>query len=172
VNVVTGSNPFGSALAALAGTLSAQRPDLVPGVPLWLSNPNVAGGMQINPAAFAKPATVQGSLGRNSLRGFDTSEVDLTLRRQFRLYERLALQARADFFNIFNHPNFGAANQLPHFAAVRAGDADAGIVVGRGRGERRTQSAVSDRRATVGTTGFEGSLLIRGTGACGDMLSP
>jgi hypothetical protein len=26
---------------------------------------------------------------------------------QFKLRERLALQARADLFNIFNHPNFG-----------------------------------------------------------------
>jgi hypothetical protein len=34
-------------------------------------------------------------------------EVDLTLRRQFKLRERLSLQARADLFNIFNHPNFG-----------------------------------------------------------------
>ena len=31
----------------------------------------------------------------------------MTLRRQFQLHERLALQARAGFFNIFNHPNFG-----------------------------------------------------------------
>jgi hypothetical protein len=50
---------------------------------------------------------VQGDLGRNALRGFGATEVDLTLRRQFNLWERPALQARADFFNIFNHPNFG-----------------------------------------------------------------
>jgi hypothetical protein len=50
---------------------------------------------------------VQGELGRNALRGFGATEVDLTLRRQFKLREPLALQARADFFNIFNHPNFG-----------------------------------------------------------------
>jgi hypothetical protein len=50
---------------------------------------------------------VQGDLGRNALRGFGAAEVDLTLRRQFKIRERLALQARADFFNIFNHPNFG-----------------------------------------------------------------
>ncbi|HTA44397.1 MAG TPA: TonB-dependent receptor [Bryobacteraceae bacterium] len=105
VNVVTGANPFPA--TAVSGAMGAQRPDLVPGVPLWIANPNVAGGKQINPAAFSTPATVQGDLGRNALRGFDTAEVDLTLRRQFRLYERLALQARADFFNIFNHPNFG-----------------------------------------------------------------
>jgi len=32
----------------------------------------------------------------------------LTLRRQFQLRERFSLQARADLFNIFNHPNFGS----------------------------------------------------------------
>jgi len=51
---------------------------------------------------------VQGELGRNALRGFGATQVDLTLRRQFKLHERLTLQARADLFNIFNHPNFGS----------------------------------------------------------------
>ena len=51
---------------------------------------------------------MQGDLGRNALRGFGATQVDLTLRRQFKLRERLSLQARADFFNIFNHPNFGS----------------------------------------------------------------
>jgi hypothetical protein len=107
VNVVTGQNPF--PLGQLeTGALGAARPNLVPGVPLWISNPNVAGGEEINAAAFTTPTgAVQGDLGRNALRGFGATEVDLTLRRQFKLRERLSLQARADFFNIFNHPNFG-----------------------------------------------------------------
>lgn len=105
VNVVTGQNPFGG---FLSGSLSVQRPDLVPGVPLWITNPSVAGGKIINHAAFSDPGkTAQGNLGRNALNGFRATEVDLTLRRQFRIQERLSLQARADFFNIFNHPNFG-----------------------------------------------------------------
>ena len=105
VNVVTGLDPFGG---VLSGASSVQRPNLVAGVPLWIANPNVAGGREINSAAFTIPAgAVQGDLGRNALRGFDAAEVDLTLRRQFKLHERLALQARADLFNIFNHPNFG-----------------------------------------------------------------
>jgi hypothetical protein len=75
---------------------------------LWIANPNVAGGKEINKAAFTTPTgPVQGDLGRNALRGFDATQVDLTLRRQFKLHDRLALQARADVFNIFNHPNFG-----------------------------------------------------------------
>ena len=105
LNVVTGQNTFG---LYLSGATSAQRPNLVPGVPLWISDPNVAGGKRINKAAFSVPTgAVQGTLGRNTLNGFGATEVDLTLRRQFKLYERLSLQARADFFNIFNHPNFG-----------------------------------------------------------------
>ena len=92
----------------LSGASGVTRPNLVPGVPLWIANPNVAGGKEINPAAFTIPTgAVQGDLGRNALRGFGATQVDLTLRRQFKLRERLSLQARADFFNIFNHPNFG-----------------------------------------------------------------
>ena len=106
VNVVTGLNPFGG---ILSGVRSVQRPNLVSGVPIWIANPNVAGGKEVNPAAFTRPTTTeQGDLGRNSLRGFGATQVDLTLRRQFKLRERLSLQARADIFNIFNHPNFGS----------------------------------------------------------------
>jgi hypothetical protein len=112
VNVVTGLDPFPFGEIE-TGSLGAVRPNLVPGVPLWIEDPNVAGGREINPAAFTIPGTasgsaVQGDLGRNALRGFDATEVDLTLRRQFHLWERLAPQARADLFNIFNHPNFGS----------------------------------------------------------------
>jgi len=106
VNVVTGLDPFNTEV--LTGAMGAVRPNLVPGVPLWISDPNVAGGREINPAAFTIPTgAVQGDLGRNALRGFGATNVDLTLRRQFKIHERLTLQARADLFNIFNHPNFG-----------------------------------------------------------------
>lgn len=107
VNVVTGLNP--SPLGQLVtGAAGGPRPNLVPGVPLWIANPDVAGGREISPAAFTIPSTaVQGDLGRNALRGFGATNVDLTLRKQFKLHERLTLQARADLFNIFNHPNFG-----------------------------------------------------------------
>ena len=107
VNVVTGLDPFNTEV--LSGAMGAVRPNLVSGVPLWIADPNVAGGKEINPAAFTIPtAAVQGDLGRNALRGFGATNVDLTLRRQFKIRERLALQARADLFNIFNHPNFGS----------------------------------------------------------------
>lgn len=106
VNVVTGVDPFPSGVGF--GQYSAQRPDLVPAVPLYLADADDAGGTRINAAAFSSPTgAVQGDLGRNVLGGFNAAQVDFTLRRQFRIYERYSLQARADFFNIFNHPNFG-----------------------------------------------------------------
>jgi hypothetical protein len=107
VNVVTGQNPFPFGQLE-TGALGAARPNLVPGVPLWLSNPDVAGGKEINSEAFTIPTgAVQGDLGRNALRGFGANEVDLALRKELKLAERLTFQIRGDYFNILNHPNFG-----------------------------------------------------------------
>jgi hypothetical protein len=84
------------------------RPDLRAGVPLYISDANAPGGRRINPAAFAIPAeTRQGSLGRNALRGFPFTQVDVALNRRFALTERVGLQFRMEVFNLFNHPNFG-----------------------------------------------------------------
>jgi hypothetical protein len=87
--------------------VEALRPDLVGGVPVYLRDPSAPGGWRLNPAAFRATIGRQGSLGRNALRGFGLSQLDLAVRRQFVLSERARLQVRAEFFNIFNHPNFG-----------------------------------------------------------------
>lgn len=84
------------------------RPDPVPEIPIYLDDASVPGGRVINRAAFAVPATSRkGTLRRNSLRGFPMSQVDFALRRQFTPTERFNLQFRIEFFNVFNHPNFG-----------------------------------------------------------------
>ncbi len=63
----------------------------------------------INPDAFAAPAgLLNGNFPRNSLRGFPFSQADAALKRQFRLGERMRLDLRAEYFNVFNHPNFGS----------------------------------------------------------------
>lgn len=104
VNVVTGLAPFGGP----SGLNGSFRPDAVPGVALYLSDPNVGGGKRINRAAFVAPMSPrQGTLGRNALRGFGTAQVDLAVRRQFSITEGIRLQARGDFFNVSNHPSFG-----------------------------------------------------------------
>ena len=107
VNVVTGLDPFDTGF--LSGAYGVARPDLIPGVALYLPDSNAGGGKIINAAAFSIPSTAQqGDLGRNALRGFGATQLDMTLRRQFQIKDRLSLQARGDLFNIFNHPNFGS----------------------------------------------------------------
>lgn len=103
VNVVVRSDVVGEDLI-----VELQRPDLIPGVPVYLNDPTVAGGRRINRDAFSVPAQLrQGTLRYNALRGFGMSQVDLALRRQFDLGERITLQFKAEVFNVFNHPNFG-----------------------------------------------------------------
>jgi len=99
VNVISGRRTL--------SVVGALRPDLVAGVPLYLDDANVGGGRRFNRAAFSIPPTArQGSLGRNALRGFPATQLDFALHRQFGLTEHWTLQFRAEFFNIFNHPNF------------------------------------------------------------------
>jgi hypothetical protein len=103
VNVIVRSDVIGEDLI-----VELQRPDLVPGIPLYLADPTVAGGRRINRAAFIAPAQIrQGTLSYNALRGFPLSQFDLDLRRQFGLGERIKLQIKAEVFNVLNHPNFG-----------------------------------------------------------------
>ena len=87
--------------------LAYLRPDLLSGVPLYLSDTTAAGGRRINPAAFGIPGGVQqGSFGRNSLEGFPLYQVDLGISRKFNFTESVALEFQADAFNLLNHPNF------------------------------------------------------------------
>jgi hypothetical protein len=87
------------------------RPDVKPGLPLVLYGSQYPGGKAFNPVAFTPaPAGQQGDFGRNVLRGFGAWQADLALQRQFPVTEKLNLRFRAEFFNIFNHPNFGSPN--------------------------------------------------------------
>jgi hypothetical protein len=93
------------------GTGFFPRPNLVPGQPLYINDPAAPGGRRFNRAAFvAPPSGQQGNFPRNGLRGFPVSQLDLALRREFKFGERIHLQFRAELFNLFNHPNFGAPN--------------------------------------------------------------
>jgi hypothetical protein len=85
------------------------NPDLVPGQPLVLYGSQYPGGKVLNYAAYQPaPAGVEGDVGRNSARDFPASQLDLAVRRDFPIRERLHLQFRAEAFNVTNHPNFSA----------------------------------------------------------------
>jgi hypothetical protein len=106
VNVVGGS-------FFTAGTQLAPRPNLNPGVPLEIQGAQFPGGKIFNRAAFTTaPAGTQGNFGRNVLRGFGAWQADVGVQRQFHLTERLGVRFRAEFFNIFNHPNFGSPTNV------------------------------------------------------------
>src|SRR5579863_7797629 len=83
-----------------------QRPNVVPGVNPILPHWNPFTGY-LNAAAFAQPAFgTFGDLGRDSIYGPGLRNVDFSVTKNTRLTERVNLQLRAEFFNIFNHPNF------------------------------------------------------------------
>jgi len=55
-----------------------------------------------------------GDLGRNTLRGPSFHELNFSISKNTPISERVNLQLRAEFFNIFNRPNFANPN-LPNF---------------------------------------------------------
>ncbi len=94
--------------------------NLVPGQPIYIHGSQCAavynnglecpGGKAINPNAFTAPASGLGDAPRNFVRGFGVWQMDMAIRRNFPIHERLKLQFRAEAFNTFNHPNFGVIN--------------------------------------------------------------
>ncbi len=86
----------------VSGTQTANR----------ISNPFPSGtrtrARWFDPAAYAFPAPgTLGNSGRNSLKGPEYKDVDFSLMKNFPIYSSLHLQFRAEFFNLFNHTNFG-----------------------------------------------------------------
>jgi len=107
VNVLTSLNgPDGNQ----AGT---QRPILVPGVSI-----TPPGGKSVaqwfNPAAFEIPAlnsagnaSVFGNAPRDLISGPGTWQVDMGAGKTISLRERGKIEFRAEFYNVFNHPQLG-----------------------------------------------------------------
>jgi len=113
------------------GSMIGVRPNIIPGIPFYLEGSQYPGGRTLNNAVptaaqianagcaplstsfpakgpFCTPPTSQsGTFGRNQVRGLPVWQVDVALRREFKLTEKLNLQLRGEGFNIFNHPNFG-----------------------------------------------------------------
>jgi hypothetical protein len=98
--------------------------------PNEVSNPNQGGGgadcpAQVhtvtnwfNPCAFALPAAGQlGNASRAPLVGPDFVNTDFSVIKQFALpWENMGLNFRAEFFNLFNHPQFATPNSTSSLA--------------------------------------------------------
>ncbi|MCW5978641.1 MAG: TonB-dependent receptor [Bryobacteraceae bacterium] len=91
----------------------------------------VAGGVQwLNPADFQPVQGRPGTLGRGGLPGPGFWNYDFALLKTFGLRERLRVQLRAEFYNLFNHANLAAPSTLyygsfslpnPEFGIARYG---------------------------------------------------
>lgn len=108
-------------LGDTSGIQTSVRPDVVPGEPFWINDSTVPGGRIINVNAFRLPPLVSGTtnrfqrpgtLGRNVVRQSGFYQVNLAVRREFRLTERFKLQLRAEAFNLLNTPFFSNYNTV------------------------------------------------------------
>ena len=82
-----------------------------------------------NPAAFIQPLPgTYGNAGRNILQGPGLAETDLSLTKKFSFSERLGLQFRTEFFNVFNHTNFNTPNPVV-FASATGGPSPTAAVI-------------------------------------------
>jgi hypothetical protein len=103
IDVTSGVNTLGTS------SNTGQRPDLVPGVPIYLDTGDPT--LHLNPAAFRLPPPGRnGNLGRGAIRGKPLTTMDFSLNKNWSIRERVGLQFRAEFFNIFNHANFVGFN--------------------------------------------------------------
>ena len=121
------STPYSANGNGIVQGSGPQFASVVPGVPLYNHRPipgvTQAGTLQwLNPDAFVSavdPSTGQcyggdnpqncqfGNLGRNALRGPDFFWNDFYLTKWFPLSEHMKLRFEGQFFNVFNHQNFG-----------------------------------------------------------------
>ncbi len=116
-----GYNPTGS-----GDTRNPVRPDVNPSFSGRLYPRTVS--QWFNPAAFSAPlstlsasgAITGGAVGnarRDTLLGPGLAELDAALHKNTRISERINLQFRAEFFNVFNHTNLTTPNETTFAAA-------------------------------------------------------
>ena len=106
------------------GYSSVDRADLVPGQDWRVSGRNrndIINLGYFNQKAFTDPQLgSRGNVGRSVMRGPGYADTDMMMARIFPIKERLRLQFRAEFFNLFNRVNFNtiAGNGAPAFTDV------------------------------------------------------
>src|SRR6185436_1484476 len=103
---------------SILGFGANDRPNLVGNPELSSRTPE----QWFNTAAFAFPAPgTFGNAGRNILDGPGYQNVNASLVKNTHLTEQVNLQFRAEFFNLFNHPNFNLPDNFlgsPTFGVI------------------------------------------------------
>jgi hypothetical protein len=100
-------NPFYFAFDP-ANTGTPNRPNVVPGQKVALPRGERTPERFFNTDAFSAPAPFTfGNAGRNTIPGPGNNIFDIALHRRVPVAEQHAVELRAEFFNLFNHPNLG-----------------------------------------------------------------
>lgn len=98
------------------------RANVVPGVSPYLPEDQRTTDRWFNTSAFATPAAFTfGSAGRNSLYGPGLWKTDVAIQRNFIIHNDIALDFRAEAFNVFNVANYGTPERFvntPQFGSV------------------------------------------------------
>jgi Carboxypeptidase regulatory-like domain/TonB dependent receptor/TonB-dependent Receptor Plug Domain len=167
-------NIIGTIFSNSGGVPIASRPNVIPGVPVYVYGAQCAAENQAATGVYACPGgkalnnalpftsggatmqqlaaagcidsngaftaagafcvlpfntnSLQGNAGRNFARGYPLHQLDLDFNREFTLEKAVHLRLEADFFNLFNQPNFaspanllsiGGRNIFPAFGLTR-----------------------------------------------------
>ncbi|MBZ5658925.1 MAG: carboxypeptidase-like regulatory domain-containing protein [Acidobacteriia bacterium] len=114
------------------------RPSLNPAFtgPIILGGP----GRYFNPNAFVAPLpNTYGNAPRNFLVGPGLAETDFSVAKKFLLTERLSLQFRSEFFNIFNRTNLNNPNPVVFTSATSGPSPTAGVITSTTTTSRQIQ---------------------------------
>ena len=116
VPLAPGQTPQSAQLQGTTG-VNAGKPVLNPAA-FTFPTPFAPGGPQGVPPCSSVSGTLVcdnfetafGAAGRNLFRGPFQSRFDFSVKKDFKLTERLGLKYSADIFNLFNHPSFDVPN--------------------------------------------------------------
>lgn len=116
--------------------------------PSWnpaFRGPVILGGphLYFNPAAFIIPAAgTYGDTGRNVLTGPGLATTDIAVAKNTPLNDKLRMQFRAEFFNLFNRANFGTPNEVVFSSASATPSPTAGVISSTATTSRQVQFGV------------------------------
>jgi hypothetical protein len=113
-----------------------------PSVNQNFSGPLILGGANqyFDANGFLQPLPgTYGNVGRNTLPGPHLFETDLSLAKVLSFRERIHLQFRAEFFNLFNHTNFNTPNPVVYASASGGPSPTAGVITSTATTSRQIQ---------------------------------
>jgi hypothetical protein len=124
VPLIDTSNQSGAGFNAGGNGNNFNRPDQLPNCNTHAADHSSPNYQWINPKCFAVPAAGKlGDAARVPVSGPDFVNSDFSVIKQFRLPREMGLNFRAEFFNLFNHPQYG-----PPIADINFNSPPAGTV--------------------------------------------